>query len=285
MHECFERVKEPRTNTDIVEDVIFNRCSDLRRLNFKGFYTVILEKGDEIISAATIRVFGEKVAEVPLVGTAFRFRRLGMCRVLMDELEKKLRELGVEMLVLPAIESVLDTWTGRFGFSKMTEPERLNLLDYTFLYFQDTTMCRKLLLSGSELIVAEEQNNDVISGNELMNLENNENIPEELPALQVLESGNIEESSLGAVIENEIMAVESTGNVPDESLALQIHESGNVEEKTLGAVDGTNNTDSDSTNNDHIIEEASIEYPPLETDVNDNQYERDEHGSFKRCKR
>ena len=34
------------------------------------------------------RVYGEKVAEVPLVGTRFKFRRLGMCRVLMDELEK-----------------------------------------------------------------------------------------------------------------------------------------------------------------------------------------------------
>lgn len=34
------------------------------------------------------RVYGEKVAEVPLVGTRFQFRRLGMCRVLMDELEK-----------------------------------------------------------------------------------------------------------------------------------------------------------------------------------------------------
>lgn len=28
------------------------------------------------------------MAEVPLVGTRFQFRRLGMCRVLMDELEK-----------------------------------------------------------------------------------------------------------------------------------------------------------------------------------------------------
>ncbi|KAL8154082.1 hypothetical protein V2J09_011842 [Rumex salicifolius] len=103
MHECFEPVKEPRTRRDLVEDVIFGRGSDLKRLNFKGFYTVLLEKNDELVSAATLRIYGDKVAEVPLVGTRFNFRRLGMCRILMDELEKLVQEFGVERLVLPAV--------------------------------------------------------------------------------------------------------------------------------------------------------------------------------------
>ncbi|KAK6935716.1 Agenet-like domain [Dillenia turbinata] len=53
MHECFEPVKDPRSRSDLVEDVIFSRGSELNRLNFKGFYTVILEKNDELVSAAT----------------------------------------------------------------------------------------------------------------------------------------------------------------------------------------------------------------------------------------
>ncbi|KAK2988767.1 LOW QUALITY PROTEIN: hypothetical protein RJ640_025926, partial [Escallonia rubra] len=145
MHECFEPVKEPRTRRDLVEDVIFGSWSELNRLNFQGFYTVLLERNDELISVATVRVYGDKVAEVPLVGTRFQYRRLGMCRVLMNELEKKLMELGVERLVLPAIPSVLHTWTTSFGFSKMTESERLNFLAYTFLDFQGTIMCQKHL--------------------------------------------------------------------------------------------------------------------------------------------
>jgi len=36
------------------------------------------------------RIYGGKVAEVPLVGTRLQYRRLGMCRILMDELEKVL---------------------------------------------------------------------------------------------------------------------------------------------------------------------------------------------------
>ncbi|XP_034687735.1 uncharacterized protein LOC117916041 isoform X2 [Vitis riparia] len=146
MHECFEPIKEPHTGRDLVEDVIFCRGSDLKRLNFRGFYIVLLERNDELISVATIRVHGEKVAEVPLVGTRSQYRRLGMCRILINEIEKKLMELGVERLTLPAAPSVLDTWVTSFGFSKMTDSERLTFLDHTFLDFQDTVMCQKLLM-------------------------------------------------------------------------------------------------------------------------------------------
>lgn len=144
MHECFEPIKDVLTERDLVEDVIFNRRSDLNRLNFQGFYTILLERNEEVISVATVRIY-DKVAEVPLVATRMKHRRLGMCRVLMNELEKLLIELGVERLVLPAVPGVVDTWTNKFGFSKMTESERLQYSDYTFLDFQDTTMCQKLL--------------------------------------------------------------------------------------------------------------------------------------------
>ncbi|KAG9141771.1 hypothetical protein Leryth_018138 [Lithospermum erythrorhizon] len=145
MHECFEPVKEPLTNSDIVEDVIFSKRSDLNRLNFHGFYTVLLEKNGELITAATLRVHGKKVAEVPLVATRFQYRRQGMCRILMDQLEKILMQLGVERLVLPATPSVLDTWMTSFGFSKMNKSERLKFLHYTLLDFPGTVMCQKVL--------------------------------------------------------------------------------------------------------------------------------------------
>uniref|UniRef100_A0A7N0ZUI5 Uncharacterized protein n=1 Tax=Kalanchoe fedtschenkoi TaxID=63787 RepID=A0A7N0ZUI5_KALFE len=145
MHECFEPLKDPRTKRDIVEDVIFSRSSEHNRLNYRGFYTVLLEQNEELITVANVRIFGDKVAEVPLVGTRFQFRRLGMCRYLMNELEKKLMGLGIERLVLPAVPTVLKTWTNSFGFSPMTASERLQFLSYTFLDFQGTTLCQKFL--------------------------------------------------------------------------------------------------------------------------------------------
>ncbi|KAH9622744.1 hypothetical protein KSS87_004770 [Heliosperma pusillum] len=176
MHECFEPVKEPRTKRDLVEDVLFCRGSNLNRLNFKGFYTVLLERNDELITVALLRyhlidtnskqnyhsyeiknlldpeidflllrVYGDKVAEIPLIGTRFQHRRLGMCRVVMNEIEKNLLNLGVQKLVLPAAASVLNTWTTSFGFLPITETDRSEFLGYTFLDFQDATMCQKPL--------------------------------------------------------------------------------------------------------------------------------------------
>ncbi|CAJ1970650.1 unnamed protein product [Sphenostylis stenocarpa] len=150
MHECFEPLKNPLTGRDIIDDVIFNSRSELNRLNFQGFYTVLLEQNEELISVATIRVFGQKVAEVPLVGTRIQYRRLGMCRILMNELEKvesarNLMQLGVERLVLPAVPVVLETWTKSFGFAQMTNFDRSQFSDCAFLDFQETVMCQKLL--------------------------------------------------------------------------------------------------------------------------------------------
>lgn len=55
-------------------------------------------------------------------------------------------ELEVERLILPAVPSVLNAWTTSFLFTKMTDSERLEFLDYTFLDFRDTVMCQKLLI-------------------------------------------------------------------------------------------------------------------------------------------
>ncbi|GKB76854.1 zinc finger, RING/FYVE/PHD-type, acyl-CoA N-acyltransferase, Jas TPL-binding domain protein, partial [Tanacetum coccineum] len=83
MHECFIPMKHPLSDKDIIEDVIFSRAT--KRSNFKGFYTAVLEKNDEIITVVTLRIHGYKVAEIPFVATTFRYRQLGMCRILMNE--------------------------------------------------------------------------------------------------------------------------------------------------------------------------------------------------------
>ncbi|XP_019706405.1 uncharacterized protein [Elaeis guineensis] len=149
LHECFVTMIEPRTQSDLIADILFNKESDLNRLNFWGFYTMLLERGDEVISVATFRVYGDKVAEMPLIGTRVQYRRQGMCRLLLDELEKLLSSLGVERLLIPAVPELLETWTTSFGFTKMSSLDRVKYLEYTLLNFQDTTMCQKLLRAAS----------------------------------------------------------------------------------------------------------------------------------------
>ncbi|XP_061364383.1 increased DNA methylation 1-like [Gastrolobium bilobum] len=145
-HECFDPLIDALTGRDIISDVIFSRGSELNGSNFRGFYTVILERNDQVISAATIRIYGQKVAELPFVATRRKFQRLGMCSILMNELEKQLTHLGIERMILPSSPSVIDTWTNSFGFARMTDLDKFQFLDYTFLDFQDTIMCHKLLI-------------------------------------------------------------------------------------------------------------------------------------------
>ncbi|KAM3392491.1 hypothetical protein ACQJBY_013571 [Aegilops geniculata] len=146
LHECFITLIEPQTRTDLSHDIVFNRESELRRLNFRGFYAVGLEKGGELITVGTLRVYGKKVAELPLIGTRFVHRRQGMCRLLINQLEKLLGELGVERLVLPAVPELLPTWTGSFGFQPMSHSDKMEIAEHTVMCFQGTTMCQKFLV-------------------------------------------------------------------------------------------------------------------------------------------
>ncbi|XP_056159174.1 uncharacterized protein LOC115682444 [Syzygium oleosum] len=143
--ESFQPITELHTNRDLIKDIVFNSASKLKRLDFRGFYLMVLQKGDEIASVATVRILSPRLAEMPLVATSFKFRRQGMCRVLMCELEKLLVQLGVERLILPAASQVRTTWEASFGFSEMPISDRQELLGYPLLGFQGTTMIQKFL--------------------------------------------------------------------------------------------------------------------------------------------
>nr|GEX48621.1 zinc finger, RING/FYVE/PHD-type, acyl-CoA N-acyltransferase, Jas TPL-binding domain protein [Tanacetum cinerariifolium] len=143
MHECFVPVKHPLSDKDVIEDVIFSRAT--KRSNFEGFYTAVLEKNDEIITVVTLRIHGYKVAEIPFVATTFRYRRLGMCRILMNEVERMIRKLGVERIVLHASPEKISTWTRSFGFREMKDIERRDLVKCKFLEFLGTKKYLKKL--------------------------------------------------------------------------------------------------------------------------------------------
>lgn len=85
---------------------------------------------------------------------------------------QKLTELGVERLVLPAVPGVLNTWTNSFGFSVVEQSERANFLDYTFLDFQGTIMCQKILKKTP----AKVQQTHVDNTNSKDNIESDDNI-------------------------------------------------------------------------------------------------------------
>ncbi|KAK4741323.1 hypothetical protein SAY87_024911 [Trapa incisa] len=151
IQESFQPIIELHTKRDLVKDVVYSSVSKLKRLNFEGFYVMVLQKGDEVVSAATVRVHGQKVAEMPLIATDFDYRKQGMCRLLVHELIKLLVEMGIERLVLPAASQVRTMWETSFGFSEMRLSDRLELRGYPLLGFQGTTMIQKFLGSSCRI--------------------------------------------------------------------------------------------------------------------------------------
>ncbi|ONI06217.1 hypothetical protein PRUPE_5G047900 [Prunus persica] len=69
-------VQEAVLSINVIELVIHQIIrSCFSRIDFKGKNTAILEKDDEIISAASIRIHGTRMAEMPFAATQQKFGR------------------------------------------------------------------------------------------------------------------------------------------------------------------------------------------------------------------
>ncbi|KAI3939152.1 hypothetical protein MKX01_002020 [Papaver californicum] len=116
LHECFVPLIDPRSSLDMITQAVYNCGYNYKRLNYEGFYTVILEKDDEIISVATIRFI--------------------------------LSKLHVENLIIPATPVMLETWTKSFSFQHLELSCKDEIRNLNIVQFADTTTLQKPIHYG-----------------------------------------------------------------------------------------------------------------------------------------
>ncbi|EYU29367.1 hypothetical protein MIMGU_mgv1a0180902mg, partial [Erythranthe guttata] len=123
--------------------------SNFGRLSFQGFYTVVFEKDEEIISAASLRIHGTKLAEMFFISTSEAYRCKGLCRKLMIAIEEALCYLSVENLIIPFVAERIQSWINGYGFSRLNLSMKKEIMAYNTLMFHDSVRLQKILPSSS----------------------------------------------------------------------------------------------------------------------------------------
>ncbi|PWA92981.1 increased DNA methylation 1 [Artemisia annua] len=140
---CFEPIKDRHTRINMIRNVVYNCGSHYQRINFSSFFTGILEKGDEIIAVATIRIHGTNLAEIPFIATAERHRNKGMCGKLLNGIEHDLRDFGVSTMVIPSSSETIRVWNEKYGFQLLSERTKKQIMKLNTLMFHDCIRMQK----------------------------------------------------------------------------------------------------------------------------------------------
>jgi len=143
MQECFHPILDYRTGGDLVPLIVCSQRTPSS--DFTGFFTHCLRYSESVLCVATVRLLGADVAEMPLVGTSFKYRQQGLCRRLVRLVEEALYRLGVRRLVLPAVPDIEPAWVGCFGFARCSVEDKRELSSHGILVFPGTTLLLKHL--------------------------------------------------------------------------------------------------------------------------------------------
>uniref|UniRef100_A0A251KR14 Zinc finger PHD-type domain-containing protein n=1 Tax=Manihot esculenta TaxID=3983 RepID=A0A251KR14_MANES len=142
--ECFDPIVDA-TGRDLIPLMVYGKNS--KGQDYGGMYCAVLVVNSFVVSAGILRIFGQEVAELPLVATSNGNHGKGYFQLLFSCIEKLLAFLNVQSLVLPAAEEAESIWIDKFGFQKI-KPDQLSKYRKSccqMVNFKGTSMLQKLV--------------------------------------------------------------------------------------------------------------------------------------------
>ncbi|KAJ8570706.1 hypothetical protein K7X08_037678 [Anisodus acutangulus] len=139
--ECFDPIVA-KSGRDLIPVMVYGR--NISGQEFGGMYCIVLIVKSVVVSAGLLRIFGQEVAELPLVATSRENQGKGYFQALFGCIEILLSSMHVKNLVLPAAEEAESIWTNKLGFRKMTDERYLKYSrDFQLTIFKGTSMLEK----------------------------------------------------------------------------------------------------------------------------------------------
>ncbi|KAL3506884.1 hypothetical protein ACH5RR_032266 [Cinchona calisaya] len=153
-HERFDPIGDSNKNDDLIPFMIYGKNN--RDQDFGGMYCAILMVNSTVVSAGIFRIFGQEVAEIPLVATSNSSQGKGYFQSLFGCIENLLASIKVRDMVLPAAHDAESMWKEKFGFRKMSaELLKQYKKDYQMMLFLGTSILHKTVdkLSEGNMVV------------------------------------------------------------------------------------------------------------------------------------
>ncbi|GFQ01017.1 chromodomain-helicase-DNA-binding protein 4 [Phtheirospermum japonicum] len=144
-HDRFDPIADSSTGRlDLIPHMVYGR--NFKDQDFCNMYCAILMVDTVVVSAGIIRIFGDEVAELPIVATKTECQGKGYFQSLYFCIEKLLVSLSVKDLVLPAAGEAESLWKNRFGFERLDQEELGRYQKrYQMMIFQGTSVLHKLI--------------------------------------------------------------------------------------------------------------------------------------------
>ncbi|GAV87709.1 LOW QUALITY PROTEIN: hypothetical protein CFOL_v3_31135, partial [Cephalotus follicularis] len=136
MNDCFLTNMDRHTKINVVQGVVYCQGSNLTRININRFYISILEIGDVVVSAASLRIHSPKLAEMPYIATEiYRLQRMSRKLIIVIWVGFS---LNVENLVIPLVAELATMRVGKYRFSHNQDSLKREILHSNTLMFPRT---------------------------------------------------------------------------------------------------------------------------------------------------